>query len=383
MKSWRLILLLLVLGCGQKAKEMDNVKPIERAREELDSLIAANDLPGIQYLVLDRSGVRFEYNGGVADVAAGTRVTENTTFMASSSTKTITALAVLKLVETGVVDLDDSLDRHLPENPYGNAVTIRQLISHTAGIPNPLPVKWLHPVKDHGRYDEQKELGRVLADNPKLSSEPGKKYAYSNLGYWLLGAVIERRTKGPYCDYVHREILAPLDIVPAGLDCFVHDPTKHARGHIKRLSLTNFAMMFLSDSAFFGETAHGWRSFNPLYMNGPAYGGLIGTARGWGKFLADQLADRSLLMSEETRRLFYEQQGTADQKQVETTLGWHVGDLAGNRFFGKPGGGPGFSSNIRVYPENGIATVWLSNRMEVSEKPIHVLSNALDRHFLQ
>ena len=67
---------------------------------------------------------------------------------------------------------------------------------------------------------------------------------------------------------------------------------------------------------------------------------------------------------------------------VETTLGWHRGQLAGTPYFGKPGGGPGFQSNLRVYPLRGLATVWLANQTSISEGPINRLTDALDRHFL-
>jgi len=68
------------------------------------------------------------------------------TLMAYSMSKTITAMAVLMLVDTGQVALDDSLDRFYEASPYGPMVTIRHLLSHTSGIPNPVPLRWVHPV---------------------------------------------------------------------------------------------------------------------------------------------------------------------------------------------------------------------------------------------
>ena len=62
-----------------------------------------------------------------------------------STSKTITAAAVLGLVEAEQVKLDDPIDRYLDSQPYGPDVTIRHLLSHTSGIPNPIPLAWVHP----------------------------------------------------------------------------------------------------------------------------------------------------------------------------------------------------------------------------------------------
>lgn len=67
---------------------------------------------------------------------------------------------------------------------------------------------------------------------------------------------------------------------------------------------------------------------------------------------------------------------------LETTLGWHRGRLAETPYYGKPGGGPGFRSNIRVYPEKRLATAWFINETGVSEGSINNFTDTLDRHFL-
>ena len=67
---------------------------------------------------------------------------------------------------------------------------------------------------------------------------------------------------------------------------------------------------------------------------------------------------------------------------MPTTLGWHRGKLADETYYSKPGGGPGFSSNIRIYRDRGLATVWLSNRMRVSESDIQEFSDTLDAELI-
>jgi D-alanyl-D-alanine carboxypeptidase len=75
------------------------------------------------------------------------------------------------------------------------------------------------------------------------------------------------------------------------------------------------------------------------YPNGPAFGGIVGTARGFGIFLQDQLRRHSQLFDDTTRGLFYASQATAAGKPVPMTLGWHVAELDGKRFFKEGGGG--------------------------------------------
>jgi CubicO group peptidase (beta-lactamase class C family) len=115
-------------------------------RTYLDGLIQKNQIPGIQYVVVDEQSIRFEYIGGRRDIGANLPVTEKTTFMASSSTKALTAAAILQLVERGRIGLDKSLSAYYPDHPYGDQVTIRHLLNQTSGIGNPAPVKWLHTV---------------------------------------------------------------------------------------------------------------------------------------------------------------------------------------------------------------------------------------------
>jgi D-alanyl-D-alanine carboxypeptidase len=97
------------------------------------------------------------------------------------------------------------------------------------------------------------------------------------------------------------------------------------------------------------------------YLNGPAFGGLVGIATGFGKFLQDQLHGGSALLNDTTRQGFYSQQQTARGVPVPMTLGWHIGDLEGTRFFYKEGGGGGFHCMMRLYPRDGVGTVVMTN----------------------
>ncbi len=375
------LILLTMTNCSNIKMEDPDMTPGDKARAHLLQLIADREYPGIQYMVLDKKGVVFEFNDGRRNVASDMKVTANTTFLSSSSTKVITALAVLQLVDRGLVSLDAPLGKYFQNHAYGDGLTVRQLVIHTAGVPNPMPIDWLHLVENHDGYDENAELGRKLKKHPKLKSTPGIKYKYSNLGYWLLSKVIENAAKMPYCDYVRQNILEPLNIPPGDLGFTIPVLKHHAKGYIRRFSIMGGLMWLMAPNYVLGKTEGKWTSFETLYMNGPAYGGLIGNARGWSMFLRDQLKDNSRMMSPKVKRLFYKIQHTTDGDKIGMTLGWHIGVIDGNEYYFKSGGGPGYSSNIRVYPQKGLASVWLSNRMATSESPIQKLSNAIDSYF--
>jgi D-alanyl-D-alanine carboxypeptidase len=356
---------VFVLCAVTAAREptMDEHQPagLARTTSYLQALTSASKTPGIQYVVVNATEVLLEYSGGWADIRRQVPVDAATTMMAYSMSKTITAVAALQLVEAGKVGLDDPVARYVESFPYGASVTVRQLITHTSGMPNPIPLRWVHPAARHASFDENAALAAVLHDHPRLSFEPGTKYAYSNIGYWLLGKVIERASGESFTTYVSEHILRPLAITPQELGYVVADPARHATGYLEKYSLMNLAKGFLIDRNLIGVYSGGWLEIRSHYLNGPAFGGLVGTASGFGTFLQDQLRARSVLFNETTRHLFYAPQQTTRGTPVAMTLGWHIGDLNGTRFFYKEGGGGGFHCLMREYPGDGIGTVVMTN----------------------
>lgn len=332
-----------------------------RVESMLNALITESKTPGIQYLAVTSTGALFEYAGGWADIRNRLGVDTATTMLAYSMSKTVTAAAALQLIGAGRVALDDPVARYVDSLPYGPGVTVRQLISHTSGIPNPIPLRWVHPADRHAGFDENAALAAVLRDYPRLSFAPGSRYAYSNIGYWLLGKVVERASGDTFSSYVTHQILRPLTIESRELGYAVEDPAHHATGYLEKYSLMNLAKGFLIDRELVGEYSGRWLAIRSHYPNGPAFAGLVGTARGFGKFLQDQLRARSVLFTDITRRLFYSQQQTALGIPIPMTLGWHIGQMGGGRFYYKEGGGGGFHCMMRLYPGDGIGTVAMTN----------------------
>jgi CubicO group peptidase (beta-lactamase class C family) len=317
--------------------------------------------PGIQYLAVDARRTLYECAAGWANVAGQKRMEQGTTMMLYSMSKTFTAAAALQLVESGRIGLDEQVRIYLPGIPYGDALTVRHLLSQTSGIPNPVPLKWVHLVEEHAGFDEQAALSEVMQRHGRLKFPPGAKYGYSNIAYWLLGKIIEQAAGTTFRDYLRKNVFDRLGMPPSEIDVVIPSPAHHAQGYIPRFSLLGLFKGFLLDARFFGDYEGRWFRIQDHYLNGPAFGGIAASGRMVAAFLRDQLQELSVLFGSGVRRLFYEQQKNNAGAPVTMSLGWHIGSAKGKRYYFKEGGGGGFHGEIRIYPDAGIASVVLGN----------------------
>jgi D-alanyl-D-alanine carboxypeptidase len=351
----------------------------QAVRAQLDSLVHDSKIPGLQLAVVTAERTVFEYFGGWADLASRHPMHAATTMMSYSMSKTVTAAAVLQIIESQNLNLDEPINRFLDFCPYGPEVTIRRLLAHTAGVPNPIPLTWVHSPAVHETFNEHAALAAVLRKHKRLSFSPGTKYGYSNIGYWLLGEFVERLSGISFTSYIGARVLQPLGITPQELGYKILRADDHARGYLEKCSLMNAFKRLLVEREFVGSYCGRWLEIYPHYLDGAAFGGLVGTAGGFAKFLQDQLRPHSLLLSDLTRSQFYAQQKTNDGSAVQTSLGWHLGTLNGASHYYKEGGGGGFHCMMRLYPHTGIGTVVMTNATRFS---VRSLLDTVDPTFL-
>ena len=183
---------------------------------ELRAYVQADATVGASALFLRDGRVTNRVNVGHADRAANTAVTDSTLFHWGSITKILTAIGIMQLRDRGRLSLDDRIVDHIPElrrvhDPYGSrdSITLRMLLSHTAGFQNST---WPY---DQGRPWEPFEptsWDQLVAMMPyeQLLFRPGSRYGYSNPGFIYLGRVIEQLSGDPWEDYVRKNIFAPL-----------------------------------------------------------------------------------------------------------------------------------------------------------------------------
>lgn len=155
---------------------------------------------------------RVVYSGGFGRtrVGGGDSVTARTIFHMASVTKPFVATAVLQLVERGLVDLDAPVRRYLPRfsirGAGADSITVRRLLTHTAGIPDVTDYAWGRPEYDGGALSRWVD---GLADST-LIGPPGAQWAYSNIGFEILAQLVATVTGEPFEDYVQARILTPL-----------------------------------------------------------------------------------------------------------------------------------------------------------------------------
>lgn len=377
MKMINLILLIITIGCSFKSIGNETKQSKEVARQMVNDL-STPDGPGLQYVLVNKEAIVFEHSAGKADIRQKTALTLDHTMAAFSMTKTITAIALLQLTEQNKIDLDDKVSAYV-DHPYDSRITIRHLITHTAGIPNPIPFKWVHLAENHDSFDKQKELIQVLQEHPTAKTKPGSKYQYSNIGYWLLGQVIEKASGYSYTDYMTLMIFEPLALTTAEIGFLIPNTDNQAKGYLKKWSLMNLFGRFFIDKSVLGDYEGDWLQIKHVYLNGPSFGGAIGSAMAFSRILQDLLSEHSRLLGPSARQLLFSRQRLESGEEIDMTLGWHIGQHKDATYYFKEGGGPGFRCEMRIYPQYGLASVLMTN--QTSFNPGKHL-NELDHNFI-
>jgi len=165
-------------------------------------------VPGLSAALVTEAGAVWSGAAGHADLATTTSAHSDTVYLWFSMTKIVTATAVVQFAERGALDLDAPVAGFVPGFPSGTA-TVRHLLSHSSGLPNPIPVRWVRPAGSP-RPDPHEFTAGLLRRHGKLTSRPGETARYSNLGYVVLGEVIAAVSGAPYIDYVRQNVLEPL-----------------------------------------------------------------------------------------------------------------------------------------------------------------------------
>ena len=143
----------------------------------------------------------------------------DTPFVIGSTSKSFTALAVMQLVDDGLVDLDAPVRRYVPELRLvqpgaADSITVRQVLQQTSGLPEAAGGPILKSAKDGTALDAVRELSGT-----RLSDPPGTAWHYSNANYVLAGLVVERASGTGYAEHVRRRIFTPLGMTDSSTAC--------------------------------------------------------------------------------------------------------------------------------------------------------------------
>jgi CubicO group peptidase (beta-lactamase class C family) len=228
-----LIVMVLLLGAGLYAfaphapATPNQVVNMTELASFLNQLAASGNPPGLSVVVVKDGALVYNDAFGYADEPRNIKATPDTVYHWWSMTKIPTAIAIIQLQEQGKLNLDDNVAKYLPwfEASYPSsaspAITIRNLLQHTSGLPDTIPamIGWVH--YDDSTRNQTDVVKKHLPEFNTLKFEPGTKAVYSNLNYMVLGAVIETVSGQTYESYITENILQPLGMSHTG---FVYTP---------------------------------------------------------------------------------------------------------------------------------------------------------------
>lgn len=168
----------------------------------VERYLVRNGLPGASIAIVKDGEIM--HTQGYGHDSEGNPLTEHSLMKIGSVSKSFTAFAVLQLVDEGIIQLDDPVVRQLPDLTMDDhrfeQVTIRHLLSHTSGIPNPIIVPEANTL----------ENGVERLRQWKLQSNPGDRYSYSNANYWILAWLVENISGMEFAAYLDAKLFTPL-----------------------------------------------------------------------------------------------------------------------------------------------------------------------------
>jgi CubicO group peptidase (beta-lactamase class C family) len=326
------------------------IKGVPDAGMSLREQMTQLHVPGVSIAAIHNGRIEWTNSYGVIRLG-GPPATAETLFNAASMSKPLTAMAVMRLVQDGKIDLDADVNAYLkswkiPENQYtkGHQVTVRELLNHTSGIGT-----------HNGEVDDpDRPLPTMLqmldgekpstAGPVRVEAIPGTKYAYANGGYLILQLLVTERTGKPFAQYMEEALLRPLGMIHSTFEVPLSPP---------RMA-----------TAATGYWEDGVTGIAPAHFVKPnlGAGGLWTTAPDYARFLIELQKEYSgkshLILNQTTVRMMMTA-GLGPSDAVRWGLGVRVGGSSSNPYF-EHGGSGVFQADMVGYP-SGDGIVVLTN----------------------
>lgn len=296
--------------------------PLERMQQVVQPYADAQLFMG-SVLVAQNSKVLFSKSYGWADLEWNIPNSSTARFQIASVTKQFTAASILLLEDRGKLKIDDLVKKYLPEAPASwGKITIYNLLTMTSGIAD-----------DAATYEPDTPDRLVFNDKP-LEFEPGEQWAYHNLGYLVLGYLLERVSRQSYADFVQENIFKPLGMNDSGLDSNVAIVPHRASGY--------------------WPGADGIENAERTHISGAlSAGGLYSTTEDMLRW-ENGLFGGKLLTPASLRKM------TTPFKN-DYACGLYVHRVNGRVLIDYDGNNIGFNAQMAYYPDDGVSVIVLAN----------------------
>lgn len=350
-----LLSLSILLACHNSSANKVSLKN-SSISDKMDSIINEyyqNKQFSGAVLVADKGNILLNNEYGFQNIDSSDPITSETVFEIASLSKQFTAVLVLMMKEEDKLNIDDKVIQYLPSFPYKN-ITIRHLLTHTSGLSEKKFYMWAGQNMDPSKtYTNQFVLSYLEQEKPSLAFEPGTKWEYSNVGYFILPLILEQITGEHFIQLLSERIFEPLDMTNTGI--FSQD--------YKGNNMDNYAFGKIfnpKDSVFVSSFGMAWSD--------SIYGSVGILSNTTDLFKWDRALYSNSLTNQETLSEAFNQYILADGSPSGYGFGWFVKDdsTINDVNWGKRvdhyGLWPGYESSIVRYIDKDKTIIILSNQ---------------------
>jgi D-alanyl-D-alanine carboxypeptidase len=336
-----LTLSVAAIGTTLSAQVVDTIDPTMKARvDAIAAGVMEHGMPSASVAVVQGGKLVYTHAYGRAHIDPDKAATPEMRYSIGSISKQFTAAAILILQEQGKLQLDDPVGKYVPGLTRGDEVTIRQILSHTAGYQDYWPEDYL--MKPMEQPTTAQEILDTWAKKP-LDFEPGTQWQYSNTNFVIAGLIVEKASGQKLMEFLGEHIFHPLGM----RSVWNSDEAK-----LTQTDATPYIRYALGPLRPAPKEGRGWMF---------AAGELAMTAHDLALW-DESLITQKLLKPESYRDMFAEVK-LKDGKGTHYGLGVSVGDLDGHRDISHSGEVTGFVADNEVLVDDGVAVVVLTNHM--------------------
>lgn len=294
-------------------------------------------IPGLALLVARDGRIVRAQGYGMSNVELQVPVKPETLFQSGSMGKQFTATAVMMLVEEGKIRLDDPITKYFADAPVAwNQVTVRQLLSHTAGFTD-------YPDNFNFRQDRTEDEILKAIEGVPLASPPGTKYSYANLGYATLGVLIHRVSGKFYGDFLQERVFQPLGMSTTRIISEADIIPNRAAGY-------RLVKGELKNQEWVAPTLN-------TTADGSLYFSILDLAKWDAALYTEKLLKRSSLEQMWTPAKL----NNGQPNSGHYGFGWFMDEIHGHHIVEHEGAWQGFTTNISRYVNDKLTVVVLTN----------------------